>query len=626
MNRVRLALCVVVFCGLSVAGMTQEDRTTVVTAAAPVDKVRFAGSLSAVQMRIEVRSPGGALIYDSDWKDGNILDWLPHDNSGQPLGFGAYRLLMQSKNLAGQTSAKEVALRMDSSGISVADQPSPSPKITLTAHDGETGQLITTNGDLSFRFGDFLNRKDTEVMRLTAAGELNVDGLIRAKGVVFPDGTILTTATGVATGDGGSVMRQRPSAPGTPSTPNRNSDVRHRVLLLNPPAVPAARLTPRPNFTPAFQFVVGDSGVSVGTTNLAYRLDVTGVINTGTEYDIGGVRFAHNFGTNNTFLGVNAGSISGVENTAVGFSALSNNTSGAENVGIGVSALYHNTTGSTNDAIGRQALYKNNGYNNQAMGWAALYSNLSGNYNVAIGDNALYFSTVNDSNVAIGSSALYSKTTGGYNIALGDSAGANLTAGSYNIDIGNIGGTTESNTIRIGTSPNHGRAFIAGIRGVTVGADALNVVIDSTGQLGTTVGVPSSRRYKFDINSIGDSTERLMSLRPVTFRYLAHGDNAPLQYGLIAEEVAEIYPEMVTRNKDGEVETVMYQFLAPMLLNEVQKQHRQIEEQQKTIEALNTTLAQRTTEDQTASAALRDELERLMRRIEQLEGKRATSK
>jgi hypothetical protein len=119
---------------------------------------------------------------------------------------------------------------------------------------------------------------------------------------------------------------------------------------------------------------------------------------------------------------------------------------------------------------------------------------------------------------------------------------------------------------------------------VTTGAtNAVAVLIDSNGQLGTT---SSSRRVKFDIAGMGDGTDGLMRLRPVTFRYLAYGINAPLQYGLIAEEVAEVYPELVARNKDGEVETVMYQFLAPMLLNEVQKEHRRNEEQQKTIDRL----------------------------------------
>ncbi len=183
-------------------------------------------------------------------------------------------------------------------------------------------------------------------------------------------------------------------------------------------------------------------------------------------------------------------------------------------------------------------------------------------------------------NTAVGSGALFN-ATGINNIAIGVSAGFALTTGSDNIDIGNsVGVAGDTQTIRIGGGTQV-HTFIAGIRGVTP-ANAVNVVIDPNGQL----GVPtSSRRHKFDIASMGIATEGLMRLRPVTFRYLAHGENAPLQYGLIAEEVAEVYPELVARNKEGEVDAVMYQFLAPMLLNEVQKQHQVIEEQQSRLES-----------------------------------------
>jgi Chaperone of endosialidase len=181
-------------------------------------------------------------------------------------------------------------------------------------------------------------------------------------------------------------------------------------------------------------------------------------------------------------------------------------------------------------------------------------------------------------------------------------AGSNIATGNYNIDIANPGVSDESNTIRVGDVQT--RTFIAGIRGVTTAGSAIPVLIDSNGQLGT---ASSSRRYKFDISDMEHATDDLMRLRPVTFRYLAHGDNAPLQYSLIAEEVADVYPDLVARNKDGEVETVMYQFLAPMLLNEVQKQRREIDEQRKTIETLNTTLG------------------RLLQRVELLESARRTS-
>jgi polyhydroxyalkanoate synthesis regulator phasin len=198
------------------------------------------------------------------------------------------------------------------------------------------------------------------------------------------------------------------------------------------------------------------------------------------------------------------------------------------------------------------------------------------------------------SNTASGYQALYGNTSGTGNIGIGYQAGYNLTSGNYNIDIANNGVAGESNTIRIGAPGLQDRTFIAGIAGVTTGGGAVQVLVDPNGQLGI---ISSSRRYKFDIGDMNSTTDNLMRLRPVTFRYRAHGDNAPLQYGLIAEEVAEVYPELVTRNKDGEVEAVMYQFLAPMLLNEVQKQRRQIEQheqrigaQQKSIDELRSTL------------------------------------
>jgi hypothetical protein len=336
---------------------------------------------------------------------------------------------------------------------------------------------------------------------------------------------------------------------------------------------------------------------SAGTITLAGNLALPVTSASVGVITLGGNRFAHSFGAFNTFLGVNAGNLtmSGTENTASGAYALSNNLIGLFNTAIGAGAMERNTTGNANTASGDSALrFNTSGSQDTASGNQALDSNTFGNDNTATGFEALFNNTTGSSNTANGHQALLSNTTGFGNIAIGDGAGGNLTTGNNNIDIGNVGIGGEATTIRIGTSGTHTAAFIAGIRGVTTGqADAVSVMIDSTGQLGTT---SSSRRYKFDIASMGEATEGLMRLRPVTFRYLAHGDNAPLQYGLIAEEVAEVYPELVARNKDGEVETVMYQFLAPMLLNVVQKQ-------QQTIDGLKTTL------------------EQLMRRVEQLEPK-----
>jgi hypothetical protein len=191
----------------------------------------------------------------------------------------------------------------------------------------------------------------------------------------------------------------------------------------------------------------------------------------------------------------------------------------------------------------------------------------------------------------VGSGAGYG-LTGNNNIMVGFNAGSNLTADSNNIEIGSTGVTGDSGVIRIGTSGSQGKAFITGIRGVTTGGSAVTVVIDSNGQLGT---VSSSRRFKEDIHDMGEASDGLMRLRPVTYRYrqaMADGSK-PLEFGLIAEEVDEVYPELVARNRDGQIETVQYYKLDAMLLNELQKQRR-------TIEALESRLA--TLEAQTAAA------------------------
>lgn len=243
--------------------------------------------------------------------------------------------------------------------------------------------------------------------------------------------------------------------------------------------------------------------------------------------------------------------------------------------------------GNNNTAIGVNALQSspgavdggacNTGSDNTAIGVNALQNNVQGTYNIAIGNSALLGNTGGCANTAVGISTLIDNT-GSRNIAIGRGAGGALTTGSNNIDIGNAGVAGEGNTIRIGDN-NQTRAFISGIRGKTTGvADAIPVVIDSNGQLGT---VSSSRRFKDEITDMGAESSALMKLRPVTFHYKA--DQGPagrtLQYGLVAEEVAEIAPGLVAHSADGKIETVYYQFLAPMLLNEYQKLQRTIQAQ-----------------------------------------------
>jgi polyhydroxyalkanoate synthesis regulator phasin len=183
----------------------------------------------------------------------------------------------------------------------------------------------------------------------------------------------------------------------------------------------------------------------------------------------------------------------------------------------------------------------------------ALYGNHTGNYNTASGTDALF-----------------SNTSGSSNIAEGYKAGYNLTTGSNNVDIGNLGVAAESGTIRIGTSSTHKATYIAGIYGTSVTGSA--VVVSSTGQLGVTV---SSERYKTRITPMGPTTAKLGQLRPVTF-HLKTDPTGTLQYGLIAEEVAKVYPELVIRSESGRIDGVRYDELAPMLVNEAQKQQRSI--------------------------------------------------
>jgi hypothetical protein len=244
-------------------------------------------------------------------------------------------------------------------------------------------------------------------------------------------------------------------------------------------------------------------------------------------------------------------------NTALGWQVLDNNTSGYANTGVGFNPLSGNTTGYQNTAIGR----------------SALAGNTTGCCNTSVGDEANDFSQ-----------------TGSYNIALGWQAGMNV-AGSNNIDIGNAGVNVDNGTIRIGTSGTHTRFIAAGISGVTPGGSLVPVVVNDAGVLGTQ---PSSRRYKEDIADMNGASDGLLRLRPVVFRYKqAYEDGSkPIDYGLVAEEVAQIYPDLVVRGKDGKIETVQYQKLTPMLLNEVQKEHERGERQAEMIRQQAETIRQ----------------------------------
>jgi hypothetical protein len=289
-------------------------------------------------------------------------------------------------------------------------------------------------------------------------------------------------------------------------------------------------------------------------------------------------------GSNNTATGgiALARNTTGDLNTAIGVVALSNNTTGSSNTALGVKALVSNTTASNNTATGFSALQENTtGRTNTANGFEALLNNTIGNNNTAAGTSALRNNATGNSNTADGFNALFNNTTGKRNIAFGFSAGSNLTTGDNNIDIGNEGVADESATIRIGLGQT--RTFIAGIRGRTTGnANAIPVLIDSAGQLGT---VSSSRRFKKEIKPMDKSSEAILALKPVTFHYKSDATGTP-QFGLIAEEVAKVNPDLAVRDENGEIYTVRYEAVNAMLLNEFLKEHRKNEEQEKTIAEL----------------------------------------
>lgn len=238
------------------------------------------------------------------------------------------------------------------------------------------------------------------------------------------------------------------------------------------------------------------------------------------------------------------------------------------------------TTGSENSAHGYAAMASvTSGNDNSAFGAYSLGANTAGNANTALGLQALWKKAAGSGNTAVGSYALQQLTSGNNNVAL--AGGLSLGSGDNNVYIagqppGSPGSASESSTIRIGGPQT--RAFLAGVSGTNLGAQPA-VVVNAEGQLGVNT---SSRRFKTDIHPIGSALDRLMALRPISFRYRrgdVQGAN-PIQYGLLAEQVSQVYPNLVARGRDGRPFTVLYQELPALLLAQVQRQQRQIAHQQ----------------------------------------------
>jgi len=210
-----------------------------------------------------------------------------------------------------------------------------------------------------------------------------------------------------------------------------------------------------------------------------------------------------------------------------------------------------------------------------------MYNNLTGSNNTAVGDNAL--SQGGNYNTAIGGAALFF-ATGYQNIGLGIDGGKAVTTGNDNIEIFDPGLSSDSGVIRIGTQGQQTTTYIAGISGATLSPAGAPVYVNSSGQLGT---VNSSARFKEDIRGMADASDVLLALRPVTFRYKPELDpKGTPQFGLVAEEVDKVDPDLVLRDQKNEIYTVRYEAVNAMLLNEFQKEHRKVEEQNTEIETL----------------------------------------
>jgi hypothetical protein len=334
--------------------------------------------------------------------------------------------------------------------------------------------------------------------------------------------------------------------------------------------------------------------LTTGTDNTAVGFDAlfsntTGSENTSTGSD---ALLSNTTGIRNVASGFAAleSNTTGVRNTATGRAALANNTTGNDNTGDGHDALFSNTTGIHNTATGSFALlFSTTANDNTADGYAAMLFNTIGNRNAAVGYWALYNNTTGNNNTANGYSALVNNTTGNDNIALGNFAGSNLTTGDNNIDIGNQGVAGEANTIRIGTLGTQTATYLAGVMGRT-SPRGTPVFINANGQLGT---VTSSARFKDGIKPMERASEAIFALKPVIFHYKKEidADRSP-EFGLVAEDVDKVDPDLVVRDAGGKVYTVRYEAVNAMLLNEFLKEHRKVQAQDRKIREQQATIAE----------------------------------
>jgi trimeric autotransporter adhesin len=434
---------------------------------------------------------------------------------------------------------------------------------------------------------------------------------------------------------------------------------------INNTAVGANALTA--DTTGAYNVAIGSGALAKDTTGFqnmaigagALANNVTGNFNMG----IGFRALFMNTGNRNSGVGAAAlgNNTTASDNTAIGSTALANNSTGGQNTAIGSGALTANTTAG-NTAIGYQALTANttggmasgtflslfssgpntavgnlalgsnvDGGGNTALGYLALTSTTSGlpeAYCTAVGFEALASDTATASddgtfNSAFGAQALLNLTTGISNTAVGALAGASLSTGSQNTFLGIEAGINVSTATGVTCLGEHvfgknvtNTTFVAHVRGVaTQNADAVNVVIDSDGQLGT---VSSSRRFKHDIKPMGETSDAILALKPVTFHYKSDSTNTP-QFGLIAEDVAAVNPALVVRNADGQIYTVRYDAVNAMLLNEFLKEHQTVKALKSTVEKQEAIIAQQQKGMETLVATVKVQAAQIQKVSAQLE-------
>jgi trimeric autotransporter adhesin len=441
----------------------------------------------------------------------------------------------------------------------------------------------------------------------------------------------------------------------------------------------------RSNTTGDFNMAIGAEALanSNGTFNLAIGFRTLFMnINGSRLTAIGAAALRNNTASDNTAIGSTAmrENTTGEFNTSIGANALTQNTTGSTNTAVGFGALTLNTTTSFNVALGDAALGAFNGTTafdgaNTALGSLALTAETSGQENVAVGRRALQSLTDGDNNVAVGWRSGDNLATGSINTLLGSRAGSNYTADeSGNICIGSntVGTAGDFDTIRIGNNlPSNGitisnaglavqaftigsgltgggiqylstifgqavsiapnfsivngasSCFVGGIFNQTPVAGSHFVVVGNNGKLAD--ATLSSRRFKKDVAPMDKASEGILALKPVTFHWKNDNTNEP-EFGLIAEEVAEVNLDWITRDPQGEISGVRYETIPILLLNEFLKEHKKVEEQQASIADLKSTVALQQKEMQVLTAQLKEQAAQIQKVSAQLEASKPAPK